>query len=112
MSPLERMTHAIMDALLGKITHINRPSETTDTPSGTSSLEVKFKPACLFPARTRVPEWLKDQTLTIHRDAPDPRENPLSPGLRVGGSATQDEHRSNQTCRSLPAQYGSRRRRL
>src|SRR4026209_1047942 len=63
-----------MDALLGKITHINRPSETTDTSSGTSSLEVKFKPACLFPARTKVPEWLKDQTLTIRRNAPDPRE--------------------------------------
>jgi hypothetical protein len=63
-----------MDALLGKITTIARSSETPESASGPVSLEVKFKAACLLPQRTKVPEWLKDQTLTLKREVPDPRE--------------------------------------
>ena len=69
-----------MQALLGKITGINRQS-TAEEPAVTgdghsapliglspSSLEVKFKGACVLPQRTNVPEWLKDQVLTIQRE--------------------------------------------
>ncbi len=56
-----------MDALLGKITDI------TEGAAG-DSLEIRFKEAGVLPRRTRAPEWLKDQVLTVRRHAPDPRE--------------------------------------
>jgi hypothetical protein len=62
-----------MNALLGKITHINQP-EGTAAGNGAGPLEVKFKPACVLPRRNAVPEWLKDQSLTLRRAVPDPRE--------------------------------------
>jgi hypothetical protein len=37
-------------------------------------LEIKFKAACVLPQRTSIPEWLKDQVLTLRRAVPDPRE--------------------------------------
>jgi hypothetical protein len=58
-----------MDALLGKITDITGPKDAAG-----ASLEVRFKAACVLPRRTPVPEWLKDQVLTVRRDARDPRE--------------------------------------
>jgi hypothetical protein len=63
-----------MDALLGKITQLAPPAEAPSAAPGAHALEIKFKPACLMPRRTKVPEWLKDQTLTLRREVPDPRE--------------------------------------
>jgi hypothetical protein len=75
-----------MQAILGRITGINRKSmgegaivtgNGHSAPlSGTlsSSLEVKFKAACVLPLRNRAPEWLKDQVLTLEREVVDPRE--------------------------------------
>lgn len=63
-----------MDALLGKITHITRPDQKPESGSAAAALEVKFKPACVLPARAKVPEWLKDQVLTIRREVLDARE--------------------------------------
>lgn len=60
-----------MIALLGKIISI------TKIDAGSASMnrfEIKFKAACVMPARTVIPEWLKDQTLTLTRDIVDPRE--------------------------------------
>jgi len=54
-----------MQGLLGKITQI----EETD-----GEYRVTFKPESVLPARTAPPEWLKDQSLTVTRRAPDPRE--------------------------------------
>lgn len=64
-----------MHALLGKITHVD-PIENGS--AGLPRWRVRFKAACVLPHRTPVPEWLKDQTLTLERAAADPRE--------VGGS--------------------------
>ena len=58
-----------MYSLLGKIVDITAKSE-----SEPGHLEIKFKPACIMPRRTEVPEWLKDQTLLIERTVGDPRE--------------------------------------
>jgi hypothetical protein len=73
-----------MQALLGKITGIGRQMEgegSTTAGNGHAAplegrlpLDVKFKAACVLPQRTGVPEWLKDQVLTVRRDAVDPRE--------------------------------------
>ena len=63
-----------MDALLGKITQLAPSAEAPSAAPGAHALEIKFKPACLMPRRTKVPEWLKDQTLTLRREVPDPRE--------------------------------------
>jgi hypothetical protein len=67
-----------MQALLGKITAV-KPSEGQQKghpENGRSAhhLEIGFKAACVLPARARVPEWLKDQTLTLDREVIDPRE--------------------------------------
>jgi hypothetical protein len=62
-----------MQALLGKITNITRPHEAAAEPSG-APFEIKFKAACTLPQRNSIPEWLKDQTLTLQRAARDPRE--------------------------------------
>ncbi len=56
-----------MNALLGKITEIKKLE-------GSGALDVRFKAACVLPNRTKVPEWLNDQVLTIARDVPDARE--------------------------------------
>ena len=58
-----------MYSLLGKIVDITAKNE-----SKPGHLEIKFKPACIMPRRTEVPEWLKDQVLTIERTVDDPRE--------------------------------------
>ena len=73
-----------MQALLGKITGIGRqmagegPTTAGNGHAGPlgarAPLDVKFKAACVLPQRTGVPEWLKDQVLTVRRDAVDPRE--------------------------------------
>ncbi len=67
-----------MQALLGKITNITSPGETSaggaPTRADARSLEVKFKAACVLPQRTKIPEWLKDQVLTLQRAVRDPRE--------------------------------------
>ncbi|MHB1457800.1 MAG: hypothetical protein ACYC0V_12900 [Armatimonadota bacterium] len=60
-----------MIALLGKIISITKID--VDNAS-MNRFEIKFKAACVMPARTVIPEWLKDQTLTISRDVLDPRE--------------------------------------
>jgi hypothetical protein len=59
-----------MDALLGKITQIDRK----DTGGSAATLEVRFKPAGVLPQRAPAPEWLKDQVLKLERAVPDPRE--------------------------------------
>lgn len=59
-----------MHALLGKITEINLKEEAVMA----GKLEVSFKPVCVLPRRTSLPEWLKDQTLKIEREVVDPRE--------------------------------------
>lgn len=53
---------------MGKIVSI------TASEAGPGCLEISFKPACIMPRRTGVPEWLKDQTLKVERVAADPRE--------------------------------------
>jgi hypothetical protein len=75
-----------MQALLGKITGVSRPSSEGEPASSgaghlplidggaSRALEVKFKAACVLPQRGQVPEWLKDQVLTIQRTVADPRE--------------------------------------
>jgi hypothetical protein len=63
-----------MQAILGKITHITPKSCDTAPRHAATRLEIKFKPACVLPQRTKVPEWLKDQTLTLERDVVDARE--------------------------------------
>jgi len=74
-----------MQALLGKITGVNRKSTgegTTVAGNGhtpplmgdPASLEIKFKAACVLPQRDGVPEWLKDQVLTLERQVVDVRE--------------------------------------
>lgn len=60
-----------MVALLGKIISIAKIE--VDSVS-MNRFEIKFKAACVMPARTVIPEWLKDQTLTITRDVLDSRE--------------------------------------
>lgn len=57
-----------MRALLGKITKVTGQEGTP------SAFEIGFKTACVLPERGKVPEWLADQTLTVRRSAPDPRE--------------------------------------
>jgi hypothetical protein len=56
-----------MNAILGKITQI-------DSKDQAPARQVRFKPACLMPERKAIPEWLKDQTLTITREVADVRE--------------------------------------
>jgi hypothetical protein len=88
-----------MNAILGKITHIDERPLTTDhrppsegppfptvvggrgaqrrssvVGSAATTRQVRFKPACLMPERKPIPEWLKDQTLTVTREVADPRE--------------------------------------
>lgn len=58
-----------MNALLGRVVSIT-PKE--NAPAGT--LEISFKPSCVLPARTGIPEWLKDQTLKVEREVVDQRE--------------------------------------
>lgn len=57
-----------MQSLLGKIVSI------TDSETEVGHLEISFRPACIMPRRTGVPEWLKDQTLKVKRVVSDPRE--------------------------------------
>ena len=59
-----------MHGLLGKISRI----ETKESNAETTTLEVTFKPVSVLPERSKVPEWLKDQSLKITRTVPDPRE--------------------------------------
>jgi hypothetical protein len=66
-----------MQALLGKIVRTELDAATEAEPDGTerpSAFKIEFKPVCVLPRRTEVPEWLKEATLTIKRAAPDPRE--------------------------------------
>jgi len=60
-----------MHALLGRITNIVALPEGGD---GRHRLEISFKPVCILPARTKLPEWLKDQVLKVQREVVDVRE--------------------------------------
>ena len=62
-----------MDSLLGMITRVTgrtRPERT----DGLQTYDVTFKPVCVMPRRTKVPEWLKDQELTVSRSVADSHE--------------------------------------
>jgi hypothetical protein len=63
-----------MQAILGKITHITPKPGNDGKARMATPLEIKFKPACVLPRRTKIPEWLKDQTLTLERAVVDVRE--------------------------------------
>ncbi len=58
-----------MQALLGRITCVTPNEE-----SGPGIHTISFKPICVLPKRTAIPEWLKDQTLKIERKVVDLRE--------------------------------------
>lgn len=62
-----------MNALLGKITKV-RKSTPSARKMGTCRMEVWFKPACIMPGRSKVPEWVSDQVLKVTRKVADPRE--------------------------------------
>jgi len=59
-----------MRSLLGRITHI----EPRESRGPETALSVRFKPACVMPKRSAVPEWLRDQSLSVERSVVDPRE--------------------------------------
>lgn len=61
-----------MHALLGKITQITEQQDAGLV--GLHRLEVSFKASCILPARSKTPEWLKDQVLKVQRDVVDMRE--------------------------------------
>jgi hypothetical protein len=61
-----------MQALIGKIT--KRTIKEPTSPSASTTFEIGFKPVAVLPHRTKPPEWLNDQTLTVERTVPDPRE--------------------------------------
>lgn len=63
-----------MQSLLGKITHIVPKAGDVVRERALTSLEIKFKPTCVLPRQTKLPEWLKDQTLTLERAVVDVRE--------------------------------------
>lgn len=69
-----------MQALLGRITRIEEEKAEGDSaaaePGAEKRLKVEFKPYCLMPQRTALPEWLKDVSLSTKRAAllGDPRE--------------------------------------
>jgi hypothetical protein len=60
-----------MNAILGKIQSVDK-SAASEPPE--HHFEIKFSPRCVLPERTKVPEWLKDQTLSVTRNVMDPRE--------------------------------------
>ena len=62
-----------MNALLGKITKVRKSTPSARKP-GTCRMEVWFKPACIMPGRSKVPEWVSDQVLKVTRKVADPRE--------------------------------------
>lgn len=55
-----------MHAMLGKIVHV--------APGEAGAFTVKFTPVCVLPSRSPIPDWLKDQTLSVARIVADPRE--------------------------------------
>ncbi|MBV9470799.1 MAG: hypothetical protein JO316_16620 [Abitibacteriaceae bacterium] len=65
-----------MHALLGKITDIAPQQATASTAAAKvgHQLEVSLKAACVLPDRTKLPEWLQDQTLKVQRSVLDARE--------------------------------------
>lgn len=67
----ERKGGKHMNAILGKIQSVDKSA--ASEPSR-HRMEIKFSPRCVMPERTKVPEWLKDQTLTVTRTVMDPRE--------------------------------------
>lgn len=58
-----------MNALLGRVVSVMQKEN-----AAVGIMEISFKPACVLPYRTAIPEWLKDQTLKIEREVVDPRE--------------------------------------
>jgi hypothetical protein len=60
-----------MQGLLGKIVSVQDDGEAG--PDG-RRYKVAFKPVAILLSRAKPPDWIKDQTLTVVRTTPDPRE--------------------------------------
>jgi len=63
-----------MNAILGRIAKIRKLKAGRGSTGSSHRVKVSFKPACVMPGRTVVPEWLKDQVLDVTRVVPDMRE--------------------------------------
>lgn len=64
-----------MNTILGRIHSVTcKSKKTASSKNSQQDVEIKFTPRCILPERTKVPQWLNDQTLSLTRTVKDLRE--------------------------------------